>query len=109
MVDSARQIREFFADLGLVTFLKTTGGKGLHVVLPIDRRTDWDEAKQFCADVANAVATADPKRSRRTCRRPRGAGRFISTISATCAGRRIAPYSTAREDGLPRVDADLLG
>src|SRR5439155_836860 len=47
VVQSARQLREFLDQLGLESFVKTTGGKGLHVVVPIDRRHDWDVAKAF--------------------------------------------------------------
>ena len=37
--------REFLEELGLQSFLKTTGGKGLHIVVPIERRYDWEEVK----------------------------------------------------------------
>ncbi|HSS50148.1 MAG TPA: DNA ligase D, partial [Thermoanaerobaculia bacterium] len=61
VVEGALTTRDFLADLGLQTFLKTTGGKGLHVVLPLTRRADWDEVKAFAKAVAEAVAAAEPK------------------------------------------------
>src|SRR5207237_3694325 len=60
VVQSARQVRKFLEDLGLESFVKTTGGKGLHLVVPIDRRHDWDQAKTFCKQVADAIVAADP-------------------------------------------------
>src|SRR5204863_4851917 len=46
VVDSAHQIREFLQDGGLESFVKTTGGKGLHIVVPLQRRHEWDEVKE---------------------------------------------------------------
>jgi bifunctional non-homologous end joining protein LigD len=60
VVDSARQIRKFLDELELETFVKTSGGKGLHLVAPIHRSQDWDEAKAFCKAVANMVVSAAP-------------------------------------------------
>jgi bifunctional non-homologous end joining protein LigD len=42
--------------------LKTTGGKGLHLVVPIKATTPWDEAKQFCKAIADDMARAEPER-----------------------------------------------
>jgi bifunctional non-homologous end joining protein LigD len=59
VVDGARQVRGFLQELGLKSFVKTTGGKGLHVVVPIERRHDWDEAKSFCCQVAQLIVKFD--------------------------------------------------
>jgi bifunctional non-homologous end joining protein LigD len=60
-------MRDRLADLGLVSFCKTTGGKGLHVVTPLARRKKgqrltWAEAKQFARDVCNQMASDSPDR-----------------------------------------------
>jgi bifunctional non-homologous end joining protein LigD len=60
VVEGAYRMRDFLDELGLQSFLKTTGGKGLHVVIPVVRRDDWDEAKAFTKAVAEAVVAADP-------------------------------------------------
>ena len=61
VMDGARAVRAWLEDLGLVSYVKTTGGKGLHVVVPITRgRADWDEAKAFTKAVATAMATENP-------------------------------------------------
>ena len=66
MIAAAREVRERLRDLKLESFVKTTGGKGLHVVLPI-RATPWDEAKEFCrqhrrADGHGQSRAATPRR-----------------------------------------------
>ena len=60
VVEGALAMRAFLDDLGLRTFLKTTGGKGLHVVLPIARKDDWDEVKAFTKAVAEKMVAAEP-------------------------------------------------
>jgi bifunctional non-homologous end joining protein LigD len=62
VIESAFQLRDFLLALGLKSFVKTTGGKGLHLVLPIERRHGWEEAKAFCKRVADLVVRADPNR-----------------------------------------------
>jgi bifunctional non-homologous end joining protein LigD len=60
VVAAARELRELAGELGLESFARTTGGKGLHVVLPIDRRSTWDEAKGFSHALGRALARRDP-------------------------------------------------
>src|SRR5690242_10729653 len=62
VVEGARQLRALFEELDLESFVKTTGGKGLHIVLPIRRRTSWSEAKTFCRAVADFVVASAPER-----------------------------------------------
>src|SRR5690606_5711187 len=47
IVESARFLRKYLKDLGLESFVKTSGGKGAHLLVPIQRRSDWAEAKAF--------------------------------------------------------------
>ncbi|WP_275785984.1 DNA ligase D [Pararhizobium gei] len=64
VVDAAREIRDRLEDLGLVSFCKTTGGKGLHVVTPLavakGKKLGWDEAKGFAHDVCQGMARDNP-------------------------------------------------
>ncbi len=64
VVEAAREIRDRLEDLGLVSFCKTTGGKGLHVVTPLavpkGKKISWDEAKGFAHDVCEQMALDTP-------------------------------------------------
>jgi len=64
VVEAAREIRDRLEDLGLVSFCKTTGGKGLHVVTPLaagrGKKLSWDEAKGFAHDVCQDMARDNP-------------------------------------------------
>ena len=62
VVEAARLTRTLLEELDLVCFLKTTGGKGLHVVVPIQRSHDWDEVKAFAKAVADHMVAAIPQR-----------------------------------------------
>jgi bifunctional non-homologous end joining protein LigD len=67
VIDAAKEMRDRLADLGLVSFCKTTGGKGLHVVTPLARpkkgqKLTWNEAKQFARDVCSQMANESPDR-----------------------------------------------
>ena len=64
VVAAAREMRDRLDDLGLITFCKTTGGKGLHVVTPLAvnarKPLSWDEAKGFARDVCQEMARDNP-------------------------------------------------
>ncbi|QND44286.1 DNA ligase D (plasmid) [Rhizobium lusitanum] len=64
VIEAAREIRDRLEELGLVSFCKTTGGKGLHVVTPLavpkGKKLDWDIAKGFAHDVCEQMARDNP-------------------------------------------------
>src|SRR5690606_27364963 len=62
VIAAAREIRDGLASLGLESFVKTTGGKGLHVVVPIRPGIGWQQAKAFAKDFAEALAAEAPDR-----------------------------------------------
>lgn len=62
MQEAAVLLRNFLQELGLPTFVKTSGGKGLHVIVPIVRRYDWDTVKGFSKAVVEHMAGVLPKR-----------------------------------------------
>ncbi|WP_052148478.1 non-homologous end-joining DNA ligase [Paraburkholderia sacchari] len=60
MIEAAQLTRVMLADLGLDAFCKTSGGKGLHIVVPLVHGTGWDEAKAFARAVAQRLASGWP-------------------------------------------------
>jgi bifunctional non-homologous end joining protein LigD len=62
MQDAAQIVRIFLNELGLVSFLKTSGGKGLHVVVPIKRLREWDTVKGFSQAIVEHLAKVIPPR-----------------------------------------------
>src|SRR5690606_12072622 len=62
MQEAAVLLRNFLQELELPAFLKTSGGKGLHVVVPIIRRYDWDAVKGFSKAVVQHMAEVLPRR-----------------------------------------------
>ncbi len=58
---AAELVRVFLEQLGLVSFIKTSGGKGLHVVVPIKRRHDWDTVKDFSQAIVQHLARTLPQ------------------------------------------------
>jgi bifunctional non-homologous end joining protein LigD len=59
---AARDVRTRLAALGMESFLRLSGGKGLHVVLPIRRGPDWTQAKAFCERFADSMVEQSPDR-----------------------------------------------
>ncbi|MGO4474790.1 DNA ligase D [Massilia sp. 2TAF26] len=60
--EAAQLVRAFLQELGLNPFLKTSGGKGLHVVVPLKPRLDWDTVKDFSHAIVNHLAKTIPDR-----------------------------------------------
>ena len=100
VLDAARRLREMLEELDLTSFVKTTGGKGLHVVLPIQRRHDWSLVKAFSKAVAMRMTREDPERYLVNPSRSQRAGKiFIDYLRNDRGATAVAPYSTrARRD-----------
>ena len=82
--------------------MKTTGGKGLHIVVPIDRRHDWDEAKGFCKQVADLITAADPKHYTANMTKAARVGKiFIDYLRNGRGATAVAPYSTRARPNAP--------
>ena len=97
---AAVMVREALAHVGLVSFVKTTGGKGLHVVAPIDRRSDWPEVKSFCKALADICVSAAPTKFTSNLSKAARRGRiFIDYLRNERGASAIAPYSTRAREG----------
>ena len=99
---AALDLRDRLKQLGLVSFLKTSGGKGLHVTVPVVPDLDWDGAKTFTKLVAQQMAADEPRRYIATMSKARRKGRiFIDYLRNGRGATAVAPYSTRARDGAP--------
>ncbi len=102
LADTARVLRELLADLGLVAFLRGTGGKGLHVVTPIVRRPTWQVAKDFTHAIARALVREAPRHYTTSMTKARRTGKiFLDTFRNAPDATAIASYSTRASEGAP--------
>ena len=101
LVDAAREVRERLAAIDLESFVKLSGGKGLHVVVPIVG-TDWDTTKTFVQAFAQAMAADDPKRYlAKMTKSLRGGKIFIDYLRNSLEQTSVAAYSTRARAGAP--------
>lgn len=79
MIEAARLLRENLSALGLTSFLKTTGGKGLHIVVPLTPEAGWDTVKAFSRAVAEGIVARPHRHTSLPCRRISAGARSSST------------------------------
>ena len=102
VVPAAREMRAALTGLGLVSFVKTTGGKGLHVVAPIERRHEWRDVKAFARKTAEWLAAGAPDRFLTRISKAERRGRiFIDYLRNDPTSTAVAPYSTRARAGAP--------
>lgn len=102
VVEAAMELRQRLRDLKLESFVKTTGGKGLHVVVPLAKRNDWSYFKAFSKAVANQMVTDAPQRFVAVMSKAARKGKiFIDYLRNDRGSTAIAPYSTRARDGAP--------
>jgi bifunctional non-homologous end joining protein LigD len=100
MLDAAREVRRRLKEAGLESFVKTTGGKGLHVVAPLKPKAGWDEVKAFARAVADAMEADDPDRFIARATKTERRGRiFVDYLRNGRNNTAIAPYSTRARAG----------
>lgn len=98
--EAALTVRQRLEELGFESFLKTSGGKGFHVVLPLKPKADWDEVKGFARDFAKAMEQAEPKLYTATLSKKARKGRiFIDYLRNGRGSTAIAPFSTRARPG----------
>lgn len=91
---AAFDIKALLDSADLPSFAMITGGKGIHIVLHLKRRHDWDEVKGFAGAVAEMIAGLDPKRFIANMSKARRKGRiFIDYLRNGRGATAIAPYS----------------
>lgn len=87
-------LRELLEELGLASFPMTTGSRGLHLVVPLDRREDFDAVRRFARRVAETLAGRHPDELTVESRKnKRGNRLFLDTARNAYAQTAVAPYS----------------
>jgi len=100
VIEAAREVRDRLAKAGLQSFVKTSGGKGLHVVAPLKPRADWTEVKAFAKSVAEAMAADSPERFVATVTKAKRKGKILVDYLRNGRGATaVAPYSTRARPG----------
>ncbi|MEP7316383.1 MAG: DNA ligase D [Sphingomicrobium sp.] len=100
--DAALRLRDLLADLGLETFPLLSGGKGIHVVAPLDATATWPKVKSFADRFARAIAEAEPDAFTANIRKNQRTGRiFIDWLRNQRGATAVMPYSARARDNAP--------
>ncbi len=100
VTEAALEIRDVLAGLGLQSVVKTTGGKGLHVVVPLTPRLGWDEVKNFTKAVADDMAARHPQRyTANQSKRARHGRIYMDYLRNTRGATAVGAYSTRARPG----------
>jgi len=99
---AANDIRDRLADLGLASFAMLSGGKGVHVVVPLATGHSWETHKDFSRRFAEALAMAEPERFTANMSKARRTGRiFLDYLRNQRGSTAVLPYSARAREGAP--------
>jgi bifunctional non-homologous end joining protein LigD len=102
VIDAAHDVRRRLAALKLESFVKTTGGKGLHVVFPLTPQADWDTVKAFAQSIASAMAADRPDLYTDNMAKSGRRGRiYVDYLRNGMGATAIGAYSTRAREGAP--------
>lgn len=104
---AAADLKRHLADLGLTSWPMLTGGKGVHVIVPLTPQAEWPEAKSFAERFARALAQAEPDRFTANLKKAERKGRiFIDYLRNQRGSTAVMPYVARARPGAP-VSAPL--
>jgi bifunctional non-homologous end joining protein LigD len=100
--EAALRLKALLGDLGLKTFPLLSGGKGLHVVAPLDQTRDWPTVKSFAERFTRAIAEAEPKMFTANIRKVQRKDRiFLDWLRNQRGATAVMPYSARGREGAP--------
>ena len=99
---AARRVRALLADHGLLSFVKTAGGKGLHVCVPLAAERGWGELEELTRGVALRLAREDPAGFTANMAKAQRKGKvFVDYLRNVRGANAVGPYSTRAREGAP--------
>jgi bifunctional non-homologous end joining protein LigD len=102
VIAGAREVRERLSALGLESFVKTTGGKGLHVLVPLTPKAGWEEVKAFTRNLSESMEADSPQRYiSKATKKARSGLIYIDYLRNGRGATAIAAYSTRARPGAP--------
>jgi bifunctional non-homologous end joining protein LigD len=102
VVDAAELLRDLLAEFDWESFVKTTGGKGLHVVAPLSPKHEWPEVKAFAKSIADLLAAVAPDRYTSTVSKAaRGGKIFVDYLRNDRGSTSVVAYSTRARENAP--------
>ncbi len=102
LVDAARWLRDLLGRVDLPAYVQTTGSRGLHVVVPLDRSAGYDPARDLAEDVARRLARAHPDKLTTKQRKAKRGNRTYLDVMRNAYGQTVmAPYSVRARPGAP--------
>ena len=100
--EASFDLRERLEKLGLQTVPMLTGGKGIHVIAPLQRRAEWPEVKAFARGFARMISSDEPERYVSQASKAKRKGRiFVDWLRNERGATAIAPYTTRARPGAP--------
>jgi bifunctional non-homologous end joining protein LigD len=100
--EAAVRLKALLGDLGLKTFPLLSGGKGLHVVAPLDKSRDWPTVKSFAERFTRAIAEAEPKMFTANIRKVERKERiFLDWLRNQRGATAVMPFSVRAREGAP--------
>ncbi|HWZ62403.1 MAG TPA: non-homologous end-joining DNA ligase [Steroidobacteraceae bacterium] len=102
VVEGARELRSRLERFDLQCFVRTSGGKGLHVVVPLNPALEWDRVRHFARSIAEGMAADDPQRYLAVAAKEQRAGKiFLDYLRNARGATAVCSYSLRARPGAP--------
>lgn len=99
---AAKELKTILNELGLPSFVMTTGSRGVHVVVPLKRLYLFDDVREFAQDIARYLIEKHPTKLTLTMRKSeRGKKIFLDTLRNAWSATSVAPYAVRAKEGAP--------
>ncbi|HEY3421798.1 MAG TPA: non-homologous end-joining DNA ligase [Methanocellaceae archaeon] len=99
---AAKELRKRLSNIKMTAFLMTTGSRGLHVVVPLDRSADFETVRRFAHDLVSDMAKSDPEQFTIETYKEKRQGRlFLDYMRNSYGQTSVAPYSVRSISGAP--------